>query len=149
MIHHPVAIHASVTVPESAEVWQFSTILGGTKIGEGVVIGANCWIGRNCKIGKGTRLQTGVFLPNGTVLEEDCFIGPHAAFTDDKYPRAGRRYDPKPPVVRKGASIGANATVLPGVEIGENAFVAAHAVVVRDVAPNLTVIGVPAKGNVA
>jgi acetyltransferase-like isoleucine patch superfamily enzyme len=146
MIHQPVAIHHSLRFDVSkVEVWQFTTICEGTVIGDGVVIGANCWIGRDCTIGARSRLQSFVFLPNGTILGEDVFIGPHVAFTDDRYPRAGVAYDAQPPIIRRGASIGAGAVILPGVEIGENCMIGAGAVVTSNVDAGDVAYGMPAR----
>ena len=143
-------IHESVILGRGSVVWQFASILRDTVIGEDCVIGSCAWIGKNCRIGNGVHIQHGAFLPNGTIVEDNAFIGPNVTLTDDKYPRSGNRdYNAQPPVVKKGASIGAGATVLPSVVIGENAMVAAGAVVTRDVIDNGLVIGVPAQMRVA
>ena len=144
------AVHESVILGRGTVVWQFATVCEGTVIGLDCVIGANVWIGRNCRIGNRARIQTGSFLPNGSVIEDDVFIGPNVTFTDDKYPRSGNHgYQALPPVVRRGASVGAGATILPGVVIGERAMVAAGAVVTREVVSDGLAIGMPAKTKVA
>lgn len=145
-VRGPAAISQGVVFGDFVEVWQFATILGGTQIGDDTVIGSCCWIGRNCHIGSGVRINHGTFIPHGARIEDGVFIGPGVTFTDDKHPRAkNRNYHAEPPIVRKGASIGAGAVILPGVEIGAGAMVAAGAVVTRDVPANVTVIGLPAK----
>lgn len=143
-------IHESVVLGRGSVVWQFASILEGTVIGEDCVIGSCAWIGKNCRIGNRVHIQHGVFLPNGTVVEDDAFLGPLVVLTDDKYPRSGNRaYKAQPPVVKKGASIGAGATILPGVVVGERAMVAAGSVVTRDVSDDGLVIGMPAQMKVA
>ena len=143
-------IHESVVLGRGSVVWQFASILEGTVIGEDCVIGSCAWIGKNCRIGNGVHIQHGAFLPNGTVVEDNAFIGPNVTLTDDKYPvSANRGYKAQPPVVRKNAAIGAGATILPGVVVGERAMVAAGAVVTRNVINDGLVIGVPAQMKVA
>lgn len=149
-LNGPHAVDQSVLLGNGCVVWQFTTICRGTVVGDGTVIGANVWIGKDCRIGKNCRIQTGVFLPNGSVIEDDVFIGPLACFTDDRHPRVGNKeYRAEPPVVKKGAAIGAGATILPGVVIGEGAMVAAGAVVTRDVSAGGLMVGRPAQLKVA
>ena len=127
-------------------IWHYTTICDDVQIGANCIIGSHCYIGKGTIIGNGTHLQTGVFLPNNVVIEESCFLGPKVCFTDDRYPRAGNKhYSAEPPVIRRGASIGAGAVLLPGVVIGENAMVAAGAVVTRNVEPGKCVIGIAAR----
>ena len=108
------------------------TIGEGTKVGEFVDIAGI--VGKNCKI------QSFVFIPKGVTIEDNCFIGPSVTFTNDKYPPSGKVY---PTIIRKGASIGGNATILPGIEIGESAMIGAGAVITKNVPPNETWIGNP------
>lgn len=147
-LHAPVAIDESVKIGEGSTVWRFTTVCEGTVIGENSVIGSNCFIGKNCRIGNGVHIQHGCFLPHGTVVEDFAFFGPNVVLTDDKWPRAGNdSYLALPPVIRTGASIGANATILPGVEVRAHAMVAAGAVVTRDVHQADVVVGLPARGR--
>lgn len=143
MIVHPSSIvDPSAVLEVDVRVYEFTSILAGTVVGEGSVIGGRCFIGMDCKSGRGVRIQDGCFLPNRTVVEDNAFLGPNVTLTDDRYPRAGnRRYKAEPPVIRRGASLGAGVTVLPGVTIGEDAMIGAGAVVIRDVEPGLTYIG--------
>jgi len=113
-----------------------------TKIGSRVRIGTQTIIERDVKIGDGAWIQSLVYIPNGTVIEEGVFIGPNAVITNDKYPPSRRL---APVVIRRGAVIGANATLVAGIEVGEDAVVAAGAVVTRDVPPGVIVAGVPAR----
>lgn len=119
-----------------------------TKIGSYVEIRENVKIGKNCKI------QAFAFLPQGVIIEDEVFIGPHACFINDKIPRAtvngrlkeqGEDWKPLTTIVKKGASIGANATILGGIIIGENSIVGAGAVVTKDVPANAVVAGNPAR----
>lgn len=147
MIVHPLSIvDPKAVLAADVKVYEFTSILAGTVIGEGSVIGGRCFIGKNCKIGAGVHIQDGCFLPHGTVIEDNAFLGPSVTLTDDKYPVAGnRRYKAQPPVVRELASIGAGAVILPGVEVGKGAVIGAGAVVTRDAEAGLTVIGMPAR----
>lgn len=146
VITHPAFVDPGATLGNGVIVWRFATVCAGTIIGRNCVIGASVWIGKDCIIGDRTRIQTGAFIPNGTVIEDDVFIGPNATFTDDRYPQVGNHdYKAEPPYLQRGCSIGANATILPGVTIGAGAMVAAGAVVTHNVPPNELVIGVPAR----
>jgi acetyltransferase-like isoleucine patch superfamily enzyme len=115
-----------------------------TTIGDGVSVGTNTIIEGNTIIGNNVSLQSLVYIPTGVVIEDDVFIGPNAVLTNDPYPPHGGD-NLKGPVIRKGASIGANATILPGVVVGEGALVAAGAVVTHDVPPRMLAIGSPAR----
>ncbi len=123
----------------------FTQILEGAEIGDGSIIGAGCFIAGH--IGLGCKLQSDVFLPKGVFLENDVFVGPGVKFTNIKRPRAQIEQKDKflDTVVRYGATIGANATILPGVTIGEYAMVGAGAVVTKDVPDHAQVVGNPAK----
>ena len=148
MIHPLVDIHRDAVIHDTAKVWAFTVIGEGAHIGENAVIGTHCYIGKGTTIGKGVHIQTDVFLPNNSTIEDFAFIGPNVTFTDDRYPRAGNSgYFAEPPIVRQGASIGAGAVILPGVEIGAGAMIGAGAVVTKDVAIGDTAFGVPAKAK--
>ena len=146
LVHELAVIHETVEIGAGSTVYQFSTICAGTVIGADCVIGTGVWIGKNCVIGDRTRIQTGAFLPNGTIVEEDVFIGPNATFTDDRYPRVGNHdYKAEPPYLARGCSVGANATILPGVVIGAGAMVAAGAIVTHHVPHDELVVGSPSR----
>ncbi len=115
-----------------------------SKIGHNVLIGTNVIIDGAVTIGNNVSIQSGAYLPPNTVIEDNVFIGPRVVFTNDKYP-IRKEYGLKGAKVRKGASIGANAVILPDVEISEGAMVAAGSVVTKDVPPWSLAIGVPAK----
>ena len=137
------------------------SLVKDVEIGEGTVIHDQvnlykCKIGRNCKIdayvyieegvviGDNCKIRPFVFIPTGVSIEDDVFIGPSVTFTNDKYPKASGEWKLMPIKVKKGASIGAAAVILPGVTIGENAVVGAGAVVSKDVPDNAIVVGNPA-----
>lgn len=131
-----------------SRIWSFSVVESRVKIGNGVVVGAHCFIGAGTKIGDFTRIQDGAFIPRGTIIEDHVFIGPQVVMTDDKYPMAGNpRYDAQPPRIKSFASIGANATIMPGITIGPGASVGAGSVVTRDVEAADLVMGIPARSK--
>ena len=115
-----------------------------TEIGDNVLVGTGVIIDGTVNIGNNVSIQGNVYIPTHVTIEDNVFIGPCAVLTNDKYPIRGE-YEPQGPVLRKGASIGANSTIVPGVEIGEGAMVAAGALVTRDVPPWKLAIGCPAK----
>lgn len=115
-----------------------------TEIGDNTLIGTNAIIDGNVRIGNNVSIQGNVYIPTNVKIEDNVFIGPCAVLANDKYP-VRKEYDLKGPVLKKGASIGANATLLPNVEIGEGAMVAGGALVTGDVPPWKLAIGVPAR----
>lgn len=137
------ALHNSVRFGERFKCYQFSTVCENVEIGDDVVVGSNAFIGAGSRIGSGTRIQHGAFIPKNTVIGMNVFIGPNVTMTDDRYPVAGVEYYAEPPVLEDYCSIGAGATLLPGVRIGHGATVGAGAVVTRDVAANEIVKGNP------
>lgn len=127
--------------------------LYGCEIGDNTKIGAFVEIRKQVKIGKNCKIQAFAFIPEGVTVEDDVFIGPHVCFINDKFPRAtvaGRLreetdWKAEKTLVERGASIGANATILCGLTIGKNAMVAAGSVVTKDVPANAIVMGNPAR----
>ncbi|WP_197525927.1 acyltransferase [Methanocella paludicola] len=115
-----------------------------TTIGDNVLVGTNSVIDGRVSIGNSVSIQSNVYIPTNTVIEDNVFLGPCSVLTNDKYP-IRLKYDLKGPLLRKGASIGGNSTILPGVEIGEGAMVAAGALVTKDVPPWKLAIGFPAR----
>lgn len=113
------------------------------EVGDSCTIHAHTWIGHNVKIGNRCLIEAFAFLPEGITLEDDVFIGPHVCFTNDKRPPASKEAWLET-LVKKGASIGANVTILPGVTIGEGAMIGAGAVVTKDVPAGETWVGNPA-----
>jgi acetyltransferase-like isoleucine patch superfamily enzyme len=143
---HPTADVASTHIGEGTRVWQFVVILAGAVIGRDCNICSHVFIENDVFVGDRCTVKCGVQLWDGITLEDDVFIGPNATFTNDPFPRSRVALETWPrTLVRKGASIGANATLLPGVVIGERAMVGAGAVVVADVPPGAVVAGNPAR----
>jgi UDP-2-acetamido-3-amino-2,3-dideoxy-glucuronate N-acetyltransferase len=146
-------IHPSATVDDGAilgadcKVWHFSHVLSGSRIGDNCILGQNVMIGPDVTIGAGCKVQNNVSIYKGVTLEEDVFCGPSCVFTNVLTPRAfvERKDEFLPILVRKGATIGANAVIICGVSIGEFAMIGAGAVVTRDVAPHALVLGNPAR----
>jgi UDP-2-acetamido-3-amino-2,3-dideoxy-glucuronate N-acetyltransferase len=143
---HPLSDVQSQNIGDNTRIWQFVVILPKAKIGRDCNICAHCLIENEVVVGDRVTVKSGVQLWDGVEIEDDVFVGPNATFTNDLFPRS-RQYPEsfKKTVIRKGASIGANATLLPGVVIGRNAMVGAGAVVVADVPDQAVVAGNPAK----
>lgn len=146
MIIHKLSDVQSENIGEGTRVWQYSVIFKGAVIGKECNICAHTLVENDVVIGNRVTVKSGVFLWDGIILEDDVFIGPNATFTNDKRPKS-KEYPSAflKTIVKRGASIGANATILPGIIIGEGAMVGAGAVVVKDVIPHTTVVGNPAK----
>ena len=143
---HPSAfVDEGARVGKGTRIWHFAHVMGGAEIGADCVIGQGCYVA-NVKIGSGVRIQNNVFIYDSVVLEDDVFCGPSCVFTNVLNPRSAvsRKDEYLPTVVRRGASIGANATIVCGAEIGSYAFVGAGAVVKGDVPAYALVVGVPA-----
>ncbi len=136
---HPTAvIDENVTLGAGCKIWHFSHILSGSKIGDGCNIGQNVVIGPDVVIGKGCKIQNNVSVYKGVTLEEGVFCGPSMVFTNVYNPRAEIRKmsEVRPTLVKRGATIGANATIICGVTLGQYSFVGAGAVVTKNV-PNM------------
>jgi acetyltransferase-like isoleucine patch superfamily enzyme len=143
---HPTAVIAQgATIGSGTKIWHFSHVREGAKIGRDCVIGQNVYIDTNVRIGNGVKIQNGVSIYEGVILEDGVFVGPAVTFTNDPYPRSFPNGWKKTPTrVKKGASLGANATIMCGVKIGRYAMVGAGAVVTNDVPPFALVRSLPA-----
>jgi UDP-2-acetamido-3-amino-2,3-dideoxy-glucuronate N-acetyltransferase len=143
---HPNALVESASIGAGTRVWAFAHVLPGAVIGRDCNICDGVFVEGDVVVGDRVTVKCGVQLWDGVRLEDDAFVGPNATFTNDPFPRS-QRYPASFPrtVVKRGASIGANATLLPGVTIGERAMVGAGAVVTRDVPPGAIVVGNPAR----
>lgn len=145
--HESAYVDEGAEVGEGTKVWHFSHILPGVRIGARVSVGQNVVIGPNVSVGDACKIQNNVSLYEGVMLEEGVFCGPSCVFTNVTTPRAQivRKAEFKPTSVRRGATIGANATIVCGNELGEYCLIAAGAVVTRDVLPYALMAGVPAR----
>lgn len=142
---HPLSDVMSTTIGQKTKVWQYSVILPKAVIGENCNICAHTLIENDVVIGNNVTVKSGVYIWDGITLKDNVFIGPCVTFTNDKKPRSKQYPDEFPKtVVEEGASIGANATLLPGITIGKNALVGAGAVVTKNVPENAIVVGNPA-----
>ncbi len=145
--HETAIIDDGVEIAEGTKIWHFSHILSGTTIGKNCSFGQNCVVGGDVTIGNGVKVQNNVSIYKGVEVEDDVFLGPSMVFTNVINPRAfiQRKEEFKPTLLKKGCSIGANATIVCGVTIGEYALIGSGAVVNRDVKPFALMVGVPAK----
>lgn len=145
---HPAGLCESETVGEGTRVWAFAHVLPGAVIGSGCNICDGAFVEGGAIVGNGVTIKNSVLVWDGVTIDDDVFLGPAMVFTNDLKPRAHRKKGPGellPTRVERGATIGANATVVCGITIGQHAFVAAGAVVIRDVAPHALMVGNPAK----
>jgi UDP-2-acetamido-3-amino-2,3-dideoxy-glucuronate N-acetyltransferase len=146
-VHESALVDDGSSVGAGSKVWHFSHVLKNTKVGERCVIGQNAVVGPNVTVGNGCKIQNNVSVYDGVTLEEDVFCGPSMVFTNVLTPRSfvERKNEFLPTLVKRGATIGANATIVCGHTIGEYAMVGAGAVVTKDVAPYALVVGNPAR----
>jgi UDP-2-acetamido-3-amino-2,3-dideoxy-glucuronate N-acetyltransferase len=153
MADAPVFVHPSAIVDEGAtlgagsRVWHFAHICAGARIGRGCSFGQNVYVGNDVVIGDNVKVQNNVSVYDAVRLEDDVFCGPSMVFTNVYNPRSAiqRKAEYRPTLVRRGATLGANCTIVCGVTIGEHAFVGAGAVVNRDVPAHALMLGVPAR----
>lgn len=145
--HETAVIDEGCTIHEGTKIWHFSHIMSNCVIGEGCNIGQNVVVSPGVKLGKNVKIQNNVSLYTGVECEDDVFLGPSMVFTNVTNPRSAvnRRNEYAKTIVRKGASIGANATIVCGHDIGEYAFIGAGAVVTKTILPYALVVGNPAR----
>lgn len=146
MFIHEISDVQSENIGEGTRIWQYVVILNGAKIGVDCNICAHTLIENDVILGDRVTVKSGVYLWNGLRIEDDVFIGPNVTFSNDLYPKS--KVYPESflmTVVKKGASIGANATILPGITLGQNCLVGAGSVVTRNVPDNAVVAGNPAR----
>ncbi|GAB1431733.1 acyltransferase [Spirochaetota bacterium] len=146
-VHESSYVDEGAAIGDNTKIWHFCHVLSGAKIGSNCVLGQNVNVGSRAIIGNGVKIQNNVSVYDDVIIEDDVFCGPSCVFTNVINPRAfvERKTEYKKTIIKKGASIGANATIVCGVSIGEYAFVGAGSVVTRDVQPYALVYGSPAK----
>ncbi len=145
--HETAVIDSGCSIGKGTKIWHFSHIMNGCEIGEVCNIGQNVVVSPGVKLGRNVKIQNNVSVYTGVICEDDVFLGPSMVFTNVVNPRShvNRRDEYKTTIVRKGASIGANATIVCGNEIGEYALIGAGSVVTKPVKPYALVVGNPAK----
>jgi UDP-2-acetamido-3-amino-2,3-dideoxy-glucuronate N-acetyltransferase len=146
-VHPSSFIDENVKIGKGTKVWHFCHILKNTEIGENCIFGQNCMVGPNVKIGNKVKVQNNVSIYEGVEIEDEVFCGPSMVFTNVINPRAfiERKAEFKKTIVKRGATIGANATIVCGVVIGRYALIGAGAVITTDVPDYGLFLGVPAK----
>lgn len=148
-VHESSYVDKDSEIGEDTKIWHFSHIMANSKIGKGCNIGQNVFVGEGVELGNNVKVQNNVSIYSGVICEDDVFLGPSMVFTNVMNPRSAvtRRDQYKKTLIRKGVTIGANATILCGIELGEYAFVAAGAVVTSSVLPFELVKGVPGRAD--
>ena len=146
-VHNSSYIDENVIVGKNTKIWHFSHILSGSNIGSDCSFGQNCVVGPNVNIGNGVKIQNNISIYEGVEIEDDVFLGPSMVFTNVINPRAFiiRRKEFKKTLLKKGCSIGANATIVCGVTIGEYSLIGSGTVINKDVKPYALVVGVPGR----
>jgi len=145
--HETALVDAGTDIGEGTKIWHFCHILPDTTIGYDCSFGQNCVVGPKVNIGSGVKVQNNVSIYEGVEVEDDVFLGPSMVFTNVVNPRAfiQRKEEFKKTLLKKGCSVGANATIICGVTIGEYALIGSGAVINKDVKPYALMVGVPAK----
>ena len=146
MIHNTAIIDENVKIGENTKIWHWCHVCKDAEIGKNCVLGQNVYIGPGVKIGNNVKIQNNVSVYEGISIEDDVFLGPSCVMTNDYLPSAiNNNWKITKTIIKKGASIGANATIVCGNNIGENSLVGAGSVVTKEVPNNVVVIGNPAK----
>lgn len=146
-VHSSAIVDEPCEIGEGTKIWHFSHVMAGSEIGRGCILGQNVHVASSVRIGNNVKIQNNVSLYAGVVLEDDVFCGPSMVFTNVMTPRShiNRKSEYQKTVVKRGASLGANSTIVCGVTIGQYAFVGAGAVVTKDVPDHALMVGVPAR----
>ena len=147
LIHRTAIIDDGAQIGAGTRIWHFCHLMPGSRVGERCILGQNVFIDNNTLIGSGVKIQNNVSVYNGVVLEDDVFLGPSMVFTNVINPRSfiERKQEFKKTLIKKGATIGANATILCGIEIGSYAMIGAGAVVTKSVPDYALMTGNPAR----
>jgi len=145
--HETAVIDEGAQIGSRTRIWHFSHVMGTAEIGQHCVLGQNVFVGNKVKLGSNVKVQNNVSLYEGVICEDDVFLGPSMVFTNVTNPRSHveRKNEFRKTLVKKGASIGANATIVCGITLGEYCFIGAGAVVTKDVKSFALMTGVPAK----
>ncbi len=145
--HETAVIDEGAIIGKNTKIWHFCHVMNGAKLGEGCILGQNVFVANDVVLGNNVKVQNNVSLYTGVICEDDVFLGPSMVFTNVVNPRSGvvRRGQYSKTIVKKGASIGANATIVCGHDIGEYAFIGAGAVVTKTVKPYALMVGNPAR----
>ena len=146
-VHESSYIDEGAEIGEGTKIWHFCHIMSGAKIGRNCSLGQNVYVGSHAIIGNGVKIQNNVSVYDNVIIEDDVFCGPSCVFTNVINPRAfiERKHEYRKTIVKKGASIGANATIICGVTIGKYALVGAGSVVTRDIPDYALAYGCPAR----
>ena len=146
-IHETAIVDEGATIGSNCSIWHWSHICKGAKIGSNCSLGQNVFISNNVKIGDNVKIQNNVSIYDNVFLDDDVFCGPSMVFTNVINPRANvsRKKEYKDTIVRKGVTFGANSTIVCGIEIGQYAFIAAGALINKNVKPFALMMGIPAK----
>lgn len=145
-IHPTAVIDGGAAIGSGTKIWHFCHLMKGSRVGANCVLGQNVFVGENAKIGNRVKIQNNVSLYDSVIIEDDVFCGPSCVFTNVRHPRAfvERKNEFQTTRIKKGASLGANATILCGISVGEYALVGAGAVVTKDVKAYALMTGNPA-----
>lgn len=145
-VHETAFVDEGAQIGEGTKVWHFCHIMGTAKIGKDCVLGQNVFVGNNVQLGNNIKVQNNVSLYEGVICGDDVFLGPSMVFTNVINPRSAvnRKEEFKQTLVKRGTSIGANATIVCGVTLGEYCFIGAGAVITKNVKPFALMVGVPA-----
>lgn len=146
-IHKTAVVDNGAQIGKGTKIWHFTHVMDSARIGTNCVLGQNVFVGSNVVLGNGVKVQNNVSVYQGVICEDDVFLGPSMVFTNVTNPRSNieRKNEFKQTLVKKGATIGANATIICGVTLGEYCFIGAGAVVTKNVKPFALMTGVPAR----
>ena len=147
MIHNTAIIDEGATIGNNCKIWHWTHISSGAKIGDFCSLGQNVFVGNNVIIGNNVKIQNNVSIYDNVTLEDDVFCGPSMVFTNVYNPRSriNRRKEFQNTIIRKGVTLGANCTIICGVEIGTNAFIGAGSLINKNVKPFALMVGLPGK----